>query len=33
MLAEMYNNGWGVEQNLEEAEKLIRAAEKAESVN
>lgn len=28
MLAEMYNNGWGVEQNLKEAEKLFRAAEK-----
>lgn len=30
MLAEMYKNGWGVEQNLNEAEKLFRAAEKSE---
>ena len=29
MLAEMYKNGWGVEQNLKEAEKLFRAAEKS----
>ena len=27
MLGEMYKNGWGVEQNLEEAEKLFKAAE------
>ena len=26
MLGEMYKNGWGVEQNLEEAEKLFKAA-------
>ena len=28
MLAEMYKNGWGVEKNLEEADKLFRASEK-----
>ena len=28
MLAEMYKNGWGVEKNLEEADKLFRAAKK-----
>ncbi len=28
MLSEMYQNGWGVEQNTEEAAKLLRAAEK-----
>lgn len=26
MLGEMNKNGWGVEQNLEEAEKLFKAA-------
>ena len=26
MLSEMYQNGWGVEQNAEEADKLLRAA-------
>jgi TPR repeat protein len=30
MLSEMYQNGWGVQKNTEEAEKLRRAAEKGE---
>ena len=32
ILGEMYKNGWGVEQNLEEAEKLFRAAEKGKEI-
>lgn len=28
MLGEMYQNGWGVEKNLQEAEKLLKAAER-----
>ena len=30
MLAEMYKNGWGVEQGIGLAEKLLKAAENSE---
>ena len=32
MFGEMYKNGWGVEQNLKEAEKLLKAAEKGQNI-